>query len=67
MDIRSKLSRFENVAVKLQQNKYLNAISSGLASLMPIIIVGALSVVVDTLNIGPYQSFLEGIGVKPFL
>lgn len=67
MDIRSKLSKFENVAVKLQQNKYLNAISSGLASLMPIIIVGALSVVVDTLNIGPYQSFLEGIGVKPFL
>jgi PTS system cellobiose-specific IIC component len=61
MDIRSKLSRFENVAVKLQQNKYLNAISSGLASLMPIIIVGALSVVVDTLNIGPYQSFLEGL------
>ena len=57
MDIRSKLSRFENVAVKLQQNKYLNAISSGLASLMPIIIVGALSVVVDTLNIWPYQSF----------
>lgn len=67
MEIRNKFSGFEKVAIKLQQNKYLNAISSGLASLMPIIIVGSLFVVVDTLNIEAYQSFLESIGLKNFL
>lgn len=61
------VNRLEQIGGKLQQNKYLIAISGGLAALMPVIIVGALSVVVDTLGIPAYQDFLVNIGLKPFL
>lgn len=61
------MEKVETIAGRLQNNRYLRAISSGFASLMPIIIVGALTVVVDTLGIPIYQEFLVNIGVKDFL
>lgn len=57
----------ERYAGGMQKNKYLQAISSGFASLMPIIIVGALTVIVDTLGIPAYQDFLVNTGLKEFL
>ncbi|MCI1892781.1 MAG: PTS transporter subunit EIIC [Schleiferilactobacillus harbinensis] len=59
--------RVLQVASKIQQNPYIKAVSFGLASLMPIIIVGSLLTIVDSLGIPAYQKFLVDIGIKPFL
>lgn len=61
------IDRLEAIGGKLQQNRYLIAISGGLASLMPIIIVGALSVVIDQFGLQAYQDFLVKIGLKQYL
>ncbi|MDK7302800.1 MULTISPECIES: PTS sugar transporter subunit IIC [Aerococcus] len=61
------IAKFEQFAGKMQQNKYLRAISSGFASLMPIIIIGALSVIIDQLAISQYQDFLINTGLKEYL
>lgn len=59
--------RFLQVAAKIQENSYIKAISYGLASLMPIVVVGSLLTLVDSMGIPAYQSWLVSTGIKPFL
>lgn len=56
-----------SLAMKIQNNKYIQAISSGFAALMPLIIVGAIFAVVDSIGIPAYQEFLVDTGIKSFL
>lgn len=64
---KSMMDRLLNVSMKIQNNKYIQAISSGFAALMPLIIVGALFAVVDSIGIPAYQDFLVNTGIKSFL
>lgn len=61
------VDRFLGVAVKIQNNFYLKAISDGFAALMPLIMVGAIFAVIDSIGIPAYQDFLVRIGLKDFL
>lgn len=54
-------------ATKLGSNKYLRAISGGFASLMPIIMVGAIAALLSGLNIAPYQAFIADTGIKAMI
>lgn len=56
-----------NFSIKIQDNAYIKAISAGFAALMPLIIVGALLAVVDSIGIPAYQDFLINTGIKGFL
>lgn len=62
-----KMDKILSFSMKIQENVYLKAISHGLAALMPLIIVGALSAVVDSLGIKAYQDFLVETGIKGYL
>lgn len=55
------------VANKLSANKVLKAISGGFSALLPIIMVGAIASLLSGLNIGPYQTFITSIGLKPIV
>lgn len=61
------LDRFLEVAVKIQNNFYLKAISDGFAALLPLIMVGAIFAVIDSVGIPAYQNFLASTGIKEFL
>lgn len=55
------------VAAKLQQNKYLGAISKGLMMTMPILIIGSLGSIFLNLQINSYQVFIEQSGLNVVL
>lgn len=55
------------VANKLSTNIVLRSISGGFSSLLPIIMVGALSSLLSGLNIAAYQNFITAIGLKPVI
>ena len=61
------MDKLLNFSTKIQNNIYIRAISSGFAALMPLIIVGALLAVVDSIGIQAYQDFLVNTGIKGFL
>lgn len=61
------IDKFLGLSVKIQNNPYIQAISNGFASLMPLIIVGSLLSVVNSLGIESYQNFLISAGIKEFL
>lgn len=64
---KSIMDRLLDVSMKIQANTYIKAISSGFAALMPLIIVGAIFAVVDSIGIGVYQDFLVDTGIKDFM
>ncbi|SEK96379.1 PTS sugar transporter subunit IIC [Paenibacillus sp. OK003] len=53
-----KLQRF---AGKIQQNRYMSAISNGLMSTLPFLIVGAFSTLFSALSWQPYQNFIASV------
>ncbi|MGE6579147.1 PTS sugar transporter subunit IIC [Paenibacillus xylanexedens] len=53
-----KLQRF---AGKIQQNRYMSAISNGLMSTLPFLIVGAFSTLFSALAWEPYQNFIAPV------
>lgn len=63
--------RVLKIAAKIQENSYIKAVSMGLASLMPIIIIGSLLTIVTTIaakiSAPGYQQFLTNSGIKPLL
>lgn len=56
--------KFQEFAGKLAENRYLNAISNGLMSLLPVLMVGAISSLLSGLPITPYQNFLKSTGLS---
>lgn len=63
--------RVLKVASAIQRNAYITAISYGLASLMPIIVVGSIMTILTTLAVAikvpAFQQVLTATGIKPFL
>lgn len=60
-DLRIKAQKIASV---IQRNKYINSISNGLASTLPILLGGAIFTLINTINIPAYQSFLESTNLK---
>jgi PTS system cellobiose-specific IIC component len=54
------------VGSKIQGNIYVSAISNGLLSTMPLMMVGAVGSILNQLNIGGWQDFLTNTGLKTF-
>lgn len=52
---------------KIAANKFLKAVSDGFMSIMPVIIVGAIFSLFNSIAIVPYQKFITDIGLKPLL
>ncbi|KAF1297546.1 PTS cellbiose transporter subunit IIC [Enterococcus sp. JM4C] len=57
----------QKFAAKIQENQYIQAISSGLMSLMPLMIVGAMASLISGLPYPPYQEFLNNVGLTHLL
>jgi len=51
----------------MQTNRYLQAISNGLMSALPILMIGSFAILFAVLPIGPWQSFLKATGIKSIL
>ncbi|WP_208588531.1 PTS sugar transporter subunit IIC [Gracilibacillus suaedae] len=58
------LTKIQSVSGKTSNNRYLKAISNGLISILPVIIIGAFATLLANMNIGGYQDFIESIGLK---
>jgi len=52
---------------KIAANKFLKAVSDGFMAIMPVIIVGAIFSLFNSMAIVPYQKFITDIGLKPLL
>lgn len=52
------------VSSVIQENKYIGAISDGLLMTMPLMIVGAIGSIVNSLGIPAWQEFLTSSGLK---
>lgn len=62
--IQQKIQPVVNVFSK---NIYIKAVSDGLASILPAIMVGAVFSLFSGLSITPYQNFITSTGIKKFL
>ena len=62
------LDKLQNVLVpfsqKVNENKVLKGISKGFASMLPIVMVGAIFTLLASLNISVYQNFITSTGLK---
>ncbi len=57
-----KLShKLQKVAGKIQQNRYMSAISNGLMSTLPFLIIGAFSTLFSALAWEPYQNLIAPV------
>jgi len=58
--------QLQKVASKVQNNKYVSAITNGLMTGMPVLIIGAIGTMLNGLPIDAYQNFLVETGLKEF-
>lgn len=54
-------------AMKVQQNKYLSAISTGLMGTLPILMIGSVALLLAVLPFDAYKEFITSIGLRSFL
>lgn len=55
------------VGDKISANRYLQAVSQGVMSMLPVIIIGAFASLFSGLPIGPWQSFIAATGINSLL
>ena len=55
------------ISQKVSENKILRGISGGFSAMLPIVMVGAIFTLLNSLNIAPYQQLISSIGLKPLL
>lgn len=60
-------SKIQMVAGKISNNRYLKAVSNGLAMTLPAIMVGALSTLLAGLPFDGYQKLIQNCGLKTYL
>ena len=58
--------RLQRIAGGIQNNKYVSAITNGLMTGMPVLIIGAIGTMLNGLPIDGYQNFLVETGLKEF-
>lgn len=54
-------------AQKIQTNKYLSAISTGLMGTLPILMIGSIALLIAVLPIPGWIDMLTNIGIRPYL
>ncbi|WP_078578258.1 PTS sugar transporter subunit IIC [Salipaludibacillus agaradhaerens] len=59
--------KLQETAGKISGNKYLKAISDGLLSTLPALIIGAFSTLLASMAIESYQEFITNTGLKDIL
>ncbi|MBP2642964.1 MAG: system, lactose/cellobiose family component [Firmicutes bacterium] len=52
---------------RIAGNKFLKAVSDGFMAIMPVIIIGAVFSLFNSLSIPAYQTFITKMGIKPIL
>lgn len=57
----------QKVAYKIQQNKYLKAVTNGLMGILPILMIGSIALLIAVFPIQAWKDFLTNIGVRPYL
>lgn len=67
MKFQEKLEKLNDVMSKVQTNKYLQALSSGMMLLLPIMFIGSMSALLRQVNIGGYQDFIKAVGIESAL
>ena len=65
--IQATQAMFSKIALKIRENKYLNAISTGLMSIMVLMIVGSIATLIASVQWVPWQNVIEASGLRPFL
>jgi len=55
------------IAAKVGSNRFIKVISSAFNMILPVIIIGAVFSLVNTMNIGGYQAYLASTGLNVFL
>ncbi len=55
------------ISQKVSENKVLKGISGGFSAMLPVVMVGAIFTLLNSLNIGFYQNLITSIGLKPLL
>lgn len=63
----STMEKVMNFADKIQGNAYLQAISTGLMRILPILMIGSIALLVAVLPIPGWADILTSIHVRPFL
>lgn len=69
---KNPIGRFiENTLVPIStafaQNRYVRCIGTGSQNLMAIIMIGAVFNLLNSIQIDPYQSFIQATGIAAFL
>lgn len=59
--------KLQSVAGKISSNRYLKAISDGLMSALPALIIGAFSTLLSGMQFEAYQNFITSTGIKEIL
>ncbi len=59
--------KVQPVVNAIQNNVYLKAVTSGLTTALPALIVGSMSTLLANIPINAYQEFIVSAGIKPFL
>lgn len=62
--VQSKMDKFIPYMEKFSNNRYINALSSGMVRTMPVLIGTAFFSIVANFPVTAWQNFLENIGVK---
>lgn len=57
----------QKLAYVMQTNRYLQAISNGLMSALPLLMIGSFAILLAVLPIAPWQSFIQKSGIQSIL
>lgn len=55
------------ISTAFAQNRYVRCIGTGSQNLMAIIMIGAVFNLLNSIQIAPYQSFIQATGIAAFL
>lgn len=61
------LEKVMGFATKMQNNKYLAALSQGLMGTLPILMIGSIALLLAVLPIDAWKSFIATTGLQGFL
>lgn len=61
------LEKVMGFATKMQNNKYLSALSQGLMGTLPILMIGSIALLLAVLPIDAWSNFITNAGLKGFL
>lgn len=67
MDNNKFINKALEFSAKIGQNKYLDSISKGLMSTLPILMIGSLSLLLGVFPFDPWLEFIGNIGIDKYL